>query len=136
MNKIPYREDDPWLSHDPRVYLMHVARARELQSEAIGRAFGTAGRAVARIAYRAYRGIADAVRKRRTIAELSRLDDHLLADIGVDRAQIPTIAQGLIAPSGDAPRRLIPAAPCPPELRGEAANDTNANDPKSPPLAA
>ncbi len=131
MNKIPYREDDPWLAHDPRVYLMHMARARELQSEAIGRAFGAAGRAVARIAYRAYRGIADAVRKRRTIAELSRLDDHLLDDIGIDREQIPTIAQGLIAPSGDAPRRFIPAAPYPPEFRGEAANDT-----KSPSVAA
>lgn len=124
MSNIAYREDDPWLSHDPRVYLMYTARARQLQSEAIGRALGAAGRALARIAYHAFRGIVDAVRKRRTIAELSRLDAHLLADIGIDREQIPTIAQGLIAPSGDAPRHIIPAAPCPPEFRGEAANDT------------
>ena len=131
MSNIAYREDDPWLSHDPRVYLMYAARARELQSEAIGRAFGATGRLLARSVTRAYRGIADAVRKRRTMSELSRLDDHLLADIGIDREQIPTIAQGLIAPSGDAPRRIVPAAPCPPEFRGEAANDS-----KSPAVAA
>ena len=131
MSNIAYREDDPWLSYDPRVYLMYAARARRLQSEAFGRAFGAAARVLARTASRAYRGIVDAVRKRRTIAELSRLDDHLLTDIGIDREQIPTIAQGLIAPSGDAPRRIIPAAPCPPEFRGEAANDT-----KAPPVAA
>ena len=131
MSNTAYREDGPWLSQDPRVYLMYVARARELQSEAIGRGFGATGRFLARSVSRAYRGIADAVRKRRTISELSRLDDHLLADIGIAREQIPTIAQGLIAPSGDAPRRIIPAAPCPPELRGEAANDS-----KSPPVAA
>ena len=124
MSNIAYREDDPWLSHDPRVYLTHAARARELQSEALGRAFGAVGRMLARTVSRAFRGIVDAARKRRTIAELSRLDAHLLADIGIDRAQIPTIAQGRIAPSGDAPRHVIPAAPCPPELRGEAANDT------------
>ena len=131
MSNIAYREDDPWLSHDPRVYLMYTARARELQSEAIGRVFSATGRFLVRSVTRAFRGIADAARKRRTISELSRLEDHLLADIGIDREQIPTIAQGLIAPSGDTPRRIVPAAPCPPELRGEAANDS-----KSPAVAA
>ena len=123
MNNMPYREDDPWLSHDPRVYLMHAARARALQAEAAGRTFGAAGRLLARIASRAHRRVANAIRKRRTIAALSRLDAHMLADIGIDREQIPVIAQGLIASSGDAPRRLIPAAPCPPEFHGEVAND-------------
>jgi len=123
MKTIACDEDEPWLAHDPRVYLNYTARARELQSEAIGRAFGTAGRFLARTGVTAYRLVGDAIRKRRTIAELSRLDDHVLADIGIDRAQIPMIAQGLIAPSGEAPRRTIPAAPCPPEYRGDAAND-------------
>lgn len=131
MNNIAYREDEPWLAHDPRVYLVHMARARELQSETFGRAFGAMGRLLARTASRAYRSVADGVRRRRTIAELSRLDDHMLADIGIDRERIPAIARGLLAPKGDAPTRLIPTAPCPPELRGEAANDS-----KSPPLAA
>ena len=123
MKTIARDEYEPWLAHDPRVYLNYTARARELQSEAIGRALGTAGRFLARTGVTAYRRIGDAIRKRRTIAELSRLDDHVLADIGIDRAQIPMIAQGLIAPSGETPRRTIPAAPCPPEYRGDAAND-------------
>ena len=124
MSNIACTEREPWLSHDPRVYLMYTARARELQSEAIGRAFGTAGRFLARKGTNMYRRITGAIRKRQTIRALSRLDERLLADIGIDREQIPMIAQGLIGRSGDAPRRSISAAACPPALRGDAANDT------------
>ena len=124
MSNTACTEREPWLSHDPRVYLTYTARARELQSEALGRAFRTAGRFLARNGSSAFRRIGDAIRRRRTISELSRLDDHQLADIGIGREQIPLIAQGLIGPSGAAPRRSIPAAPCPPALRGNAANDT------------
>ena len=131
MSNIAYHEREPRLAHDPRVYLMYTARARQLQSEAIGRAFGAAGRFLARSGANAYRRIAGTIRKRRTIAELSRLDDHTLADIGIDRGQIPMIAQGLIAPSGEAPRRTITVAPGPTEYRGDAANDT-----KPPSIAA
>ena len=126
MSNIAYPEREPWLSHDPRVYLMYTARARELQSETIGRAFGAAGRFLARTGTDAIRSVAGALRKRRTIAELSRLDDRLLADIGIDREQIPMIAEGLIAASTEAPRRTVPAAPCPAEYRGNAANDSEA----------
>lgn len=131
MSNITYPEREPWLAHDPRVYLMYTARARELQTEAIGHALAAAGRFLARTASNAFRWFADTIRKRRTIAELSRLDDNMLADIGINREQIPMIAQGLIAPSGEAPRRTILNAPCPPEYRGDAANDT-----KAPPVAA
>ena len=124
MSNIAYREDDPWLSHDPRVYLMYAARARELQSEAIGRAIGAAGRFVAGTAVGAYRRMVETIRRGRTIAALSRLDDHLLADIGIDREQIPLIAQGLLAPSGSVPRRNVAGAPCPSEYRADAANDS------------
>ena len=48
---------------------------------------------------------------------------HALADVGIDRALIPMIAQGLIAPGGEAPRRTVPVAPCRPEHRSDAAND-------------
>ena len=64
------------------------------------------------------------LRTRRTIAELTRLDDHLLCDIGIDRERIPMIAQGSFIASGEAPRRDIPAAPCPREYLREAANDS------------
>ena len=132
MNHITDHERKLWLAHDPRVYyLLYGVRARRLQSEAIGHALGAAGRFLARTGGSVYRRIADALRKRRTIAQLARLDDHLLSDIGIDRDQIPMIAQGLIAPSGEAPRRMIPAAPSPPEYRGDAANDA-----KPPVLAA
>ena len=128
MNNAVFSEYEPWLAHDPRVYLRHTARARELQSEAlgqvIGQSLGSTARLVARIGADAYRRLAGWVRTRYTIAQLSRLDDHMLADIGIDREQIPLIAEGLIAPSGEAPRRTVPAAPCPSEYREGAANDT------------
>ena len=123
MNSTTYRECGPPLAHDPRIYLKHAASARLLQSVAIGRGLGAAGRFLARAGAGAYRRIAAVGRRRRTIAELSRLDDHMLADIGLDRAQIPMIAQGLIAPSSEAPRRTVSAAPCRPEHRGDPAND-------------
>lgn len=37
------------------------------------------------------------LRHRRTMAELSRLDDRTLADIGLARGDIPAIAQGRVA---------------------------------------
>ena len=123
MNDTTDHENRPRLAHDPHNYLRYAARARRLQSGAIARGIGAAGHFLARLGADAHRRIVSALRKRRTIAELSRLDDHALADIGLDRAQIPMIAQGLIAPSGEAPRRIIPVAPCPPEHRGDAAND-------------
>ena len=57
MRNIAYSEREPWLSHDPRVYLMYTARARELQSETIARGFGAAGRFLARTATAAIRSI-------------------------------------------------------------------------------
>lgn len=126
MRSTSYHGYEPWLAHDPRVYLTYTARARELQSEAIGRALGVAGRFVAGTVAGAYRRIVAALRRRRTIAELSRLDSHLLADIGIDREQIPLIAQGLIAPSGSVPRRTVTGAPCSSEHRADAANDSKA----------
>lgn len=125
MSHITNHERELWLAHDPRVYyLLYMVRAREPRSETTRVAFGAAGRFLARTGADAYRAIAGALRSRRAIAELTRLDDHLLCDIGIDREQIPIIAQGLIAPSGDAPRREIPVAPCPPEYLRDAANDT------------
>lgn len=123
MSNTAHPEREPWPSQDPRVYLMYAARARELQSETLARGLGAAAHFLARIATAASRSITGTLRRRRTTAELSRLDDHMLADIGIDREQIPMIAQGLIAPSNAAPRRTVRAAPCPTQYRGDAAND-------------
>lgn len=125
MNNITNRERELWRAHDPRVYyLLYMVREREPQSGTIGGALGAAARFLARTGVDAYRGIAGALRTRRTIAELTRLDDHLLCDIGIDRERIPMIAQGWFVASGEAPRRDIPAAPCPREYLREAANDS------------
>ena len=126
MKNVAHHGYEPWLAHDPRVYLTCTARARELQSEAIGRAIGAAGRFVVVAVAGAYRWVVAAIRRRRTIAELSRLDSHLLADIGIDREQIPLIARGLIAPSGSVPRRTVTGAPCSSEHHADAANDSKA----------
>ena len=131
MNNTACPDHESWIAQDPRVYLVHTARARELQAEAFGRALGAARRFVARSATDAFRRLADAIQKRRTMRALSRLDDQLLADIGIDRGQIPVIAQGVIAPSGAVPRRTIAVATCPTEYRDCAANHT-----KTPPVAA
>lgn len=123
MNDTTYREGGPRPAHDPRLYLTYGARALRLQSGAIARGLGAAVRFLARAGADAHRRTVAAIRKRRTMAELSRLDDHALADVGIDRALIPMIAQGLIAPGGEAPRRTVSVAPCRPEHRGDAAND-------------
>ena len=55
MNDTTCHESGSQLAHDPHNYLRYVARARRLQSEAIGRGLGAAGRFLARTAADAYR---------------------------------------------------------------------------------
>ena len=124
MNRSASPGHGPRRAHDTGASPRRAARSREFRIEAVGHALVAAGRVLARAGSDLYRGLAAAARKRRTVSELSRLDDHALADVGISRAQIPMIAQGLIAPGGAAPRRIVPAAPCPPEYHAEAANDT------------
>ena len=136
MNDTTFRGHEPALARDPHEHLSHTGRASRLRADALARAVGAAGRFFARNLSRVRHRIAHAGVRRRTIAQLSRLDDHLLADIGVSRARIPLIAEALIDASGGGapppdPRRNVRVAPPPPEYRGEAANDE-----KTPPLAA
>lgn len=81
-----------------------ILRARQLRAELFG---GTLFRAVrtglretglAAVTDAALRGY----RRRRTAAELSRLDDALLRDIGVMRGEIPFIAEQAVAPERSA----------------------------------
>ena len=45
--------------------------------------------------------------RRRTAADLRSLDDDLLADIGIDRSDIPAVAASLTARAqGETPRRV------------------------------
>ena len=46
----------------------------------------------------------DAMHERLTHAELSRLGDHVLADMGIERDQIATVAKGLVDARREATR--------------------------------
>jgi uncharacterized protein YjiS (DUF1127 family) len=69
-----------------------VDRASDLRSRALKAGFDWLLRAVRR-SYRTH------VNRRRAYLaelELNRLDDQLLADIGIDRGDIPKVAHGLV----------------------------------------
>jgi len=74
----------------------HLLRSHYLRSEAlyqgIGAAIGVLGGA--------YRALRDGLRRynahRTTVAELSRINNHMLADIGIRREQIPMIVEGML----------------------------------------
>ena len=136
MNDTTFHEHESVLARDPRGYVPDTAHGHRPRADAPARAGSAAGRFFARNVSGVWRRIARAGARRRTIAQLSRLDDHMLADIGISRARIPLVAQELIdAPCGEAPqpdpRRDVHVAPSPPEYHGKAANDE-----KTPPLAA
>ena len=136
MNDTTFHEHESVLARDRREYVSDTAHGRRSKADALARAGSAVVRFFARNVSGAWRRIAHAGARRRTIAQLSRLDDHMLADIGISRARIPLIAQELAeAPRGEAPRpdlrRDVRVAPSPPEHHGEAANDE-----KTPPLAA
>lgn len=136
MSDTTFHKHEPAPARDPHEDLSHIRHGSRVRVDALARAIGTAGRFFARNVSGVWRRIARAGRRRRTIAQLSRLDDHLLADIGISRTRIPLIAQELINASGGEappadPRRDVHVAPPPPEYHGEAANDE-----KKPPLAA
>jgi len=73
-----------------------VREAHRLRSEAIAQIFGTAPRR-----WFGLQALIRAWRRRQTIAELSKLSDRMLADIGLSRGQIVEVADTLSARSGD-----------------------------------
>ena len=68
--------------------------ARRMQAEQFANVFRVIGRALKALAapYKVWREYQD------THAELSQLDDRMLADIGIARSDIPRVAAGLWAP--------------------------------------
>ena len=119
-------DDEASLSRDPSVYRLYVERARRLRARVIGDALTALGHFLVRCGSKRFRGIAGTIRVRRTIAELSRLDDLTLRDIGVDRERIPVIARALHDRNVShdvTPQQEIDTAPCSPADHGDAAND-------------
>jgi len=79
-----------------------VQEARRLRSETLARLVGTAGNATVASRGTARRpfglqALVQAWRRRRTIAELSKLSDRMLADIGLTRGEIYSVADTLTA---------------------------------------
>lgn len=56
-------------------------------------------------------------RRRAAIADLEAMTDHLLADLGISRDDIPDVVEGLMS------RDALPAAPRPPAAAAEARRD-------------
>ena len=105
-------EDETRNSWNPSLHPLYVERARSLQARAIAGLMTKLGRFLLGCPPRGVHGVVNAVRKRRTITELARLDDHTLSDIGVERARIPEIVQGLNAHRDTAsPNAVTTASP-------------------------
>ena len=116
----------------------HLLRSHYLRSEAlyqgIGAAIGVLGGA--------YRALRDGLRRhnahRTTVAELSRINNHMLADIGIRREQIPMIVEGMLD------RRVSTTETSPQTVDavvvstdpGIACGCAAANDEHCPPVAA
>lgn len=67
-------------------------RAHDLRSAAFVHMLKSIGRVVGAV----FQPLKDALDRRRAIAELQRLDQRMLKDIGIERSQIPLIAEQLI----------------------------------------
>lgn len=95
--------------------------ARRQPDKARRRRLGASLKAVLR---RAGAALHRAHQRRRLIRELSRRSDHLLADIGITRVQIPSFAAAAVA---GVDRRKEPTRVTPHQLRS-AAIEAPAND--------
>ena len=94
-----------------------IQEARRLQSETLGRLLVSAAAAVAKwtglaaltraLDQHVWRKLRAAMRRRRAISELRRLDDHLLSDIGLERGQVESYVEEL-SPEVFAPSRSAP----------------------------
>jgi len=117
---------------------MHLQRGRHLRSEAFYRRIGAA---IVMLGG-AYRALRDGLRRhnaRRTaVGELSRMNNHMLADIGIYREQIPTVVEGMLGHRASTAKTSPHATDT---VAVSTATDVKcgcgaANDEHCPPLAA
>ena len=114
--------DETRSSWNPNLHPLYVERARSLQAEAVAGWVTELGRFLVRCLSRGVHGVVNAVRKRRTIAELARLDDRILSDIGVERARIPEMVQAPGAHRDTVPPSASTTAPGRRSDRGDAVH--------------
>lgn len=94
-NSLTAEPRGPLLVQDWHEIEHHVARAQELRAEATERILLRAGRGVARVLRPALAGLARWHRQNQTREALMRCSDCALADIGIERADIPLFAKGV-----------------------------------------
>ncbi len=110
---------------------LHLRRAHRLRALEFNRVLKIAARGFKAL----YRRFKQARERRVAIAELRRLDERTLKDIGIERSEIPLIVEQLLKrrEADGEPQRAYPLrALVAPAARGAAAED----DQCCPPLAA
>lgn len=109
--KIVHRDDSHHLVPGTHVTVEELHRyqllGRRLQARATAAALGSLFRALLWPAKKLAAAYARASREAAAIRELSALDDHLLADIGLSRGQIPAAVAGLLARPASARRQPV-----------------------------
>lgn len=117
----PYR-DPPAVDLSNAELDRHLRRAHCLRAAEFDRLIKRAARAVAAL----YRGFRRARDRRVAIAELRRLDERTLKDIGIERSQVPFIVERLLElreADGDRSKIYSLRALTAPVATGEAAED-------------
>lgn len=88
----------------------YLRRGRALRAEAIHRARQRSGGLLAEQLRRGFSALRARHAAHRSRSALERLRDHLLADIGIRRDQIPMVVQGLLTGAESAPGKPLPKA--------------------------
>ena len=85
MGAITHQEYGLRRAHGTGGHPSNTERAGPIEFGTFQRAFGTATRTLARFVSNAHQGIVDGIHQRQTRRELSRMSDHVLADLGIER---------------------------------------------------
>ena len=104
MSSITHHEYDLRSAHGTVASARNSVRAGPIGFSGVEHALATAKRTLSQFASNVWRRFVDAMDERQTRAELSRLGDHVLADMGIERDQIATVAKGLVNARREAPR--------------------------------
>ena len=105
MSSITHHEYDLRGAHGTGSSASNSVRIGPVEFRGFEHALSTARRTLSQFASNAWKRFMDAMHERQTRAELSRLGDHVLADMGIERDQIATVAKGLVDARREGPRQ-------------------------------
>ena len=104
MSSITHHEYDLRGAHGTVASARNSVRIGPIGLSEVEQAVATAKRTVSQFTSNGWKRFVDAMHERQTRAELSRLGDHVLADMGIERDQIATVAKGLVDARREATR--------------------------------